>query len=211
MNVEIALLLDDKSDLNSHRASSHFILQSKRMKNRIHPRAAMGTAPRQTQFGNLKLLRHVQTFSLVTGAFCPRATAFDRAIKHAGQWLINNSQHAFPVFAQPNLAGEVAVATNKTGGAIEWIDHPDARLIEAMRSVNGFLCKNSVAGKFTQQTRHNYFVGEFIRLRYGLAVVGVRFLKNFQRAFVEVENGGAGFARKLERNKHLMVESFRVH
>ena len=135
------------------------------------------------------------------GAFNPGAAAANRAIENASQRLVNNAEHAFAVFGQANLHREVAVAFDEAGGAVERIDHPDARLVETVRSVDRFFCEDAVVGKLLLQSRHDDFVGECVSLRDRLAIVGASFLLNVERAFVEIENCRACFTRQFERDR----------
>ena len=58
------------------------------------------------------------------------------AIEYAWQWLIYDAESALAGFTQSDLDREIAVAVDETVGAVEWIDHPDARLFETMFRVD---------------------------------------------------------------------------
>ena len=81
----------------------------------------------------------------------PCSFAAHGTIQDAGQWLINNSQHALAVFGESDLNREIAVAVDETIRAVEWIDHPDARLSETAFCVDRFFREDSVVGKLAFQ------------------------------------------------------------
>src|SRR6185369_6872154 len=97
-------------------------------------------------------------------------------VKHSGQRLVNNAEHATSVFGQTDLNREVAIAVDEAGGAVERIDHPHALLVETVRSVDRLFSEDAIAGKLPAQTRHDDFIRERVGLGDGLAIVCAKLL-----------------------------------
>ena len=106
-------------------------------------------------------------------AFDPRSFTSHSAIENSGQWQINNSEHALAFFSESDLNSEIAVAVDETVCAVEWIDHPHARLLEPSFCINRFFREYSVVGKFTLETGDDQFVRDSVGLRDGFNVVVV--------------------------------------
>src|ERR1041384_8016371 len=68
--------------------------------------------------------------------FQPLPGVMYRAIHDAGQWLKDDAKNTLTVFGESDLNCEIAVAVDEAVGAVERIDHPHARLLEAAHRVD---------------------------------------------------------------------------
>src|SRR6185369_8466728 len=138
----------------------------------------------------------------------PRSCAAHGPIKHPRQRLINHTQHALSFFGQSNLNREVAVAVDEAVGAVERIDHPDARFIQPSFGVDRFFRKDSIVRKYTLQTVNDHLVGNGVSLSYRLDVVSGSLLLDMKRTVVEFENGSARGARKFANEAQFVIVCF---
>src|ERR1043165_2428313 len=91
-------------------------------------------------------------FRLWVRTLDPRAVTDHGAIQHIGERKVDNSDNWFAVFNETDLHGEVAVAVDESISAVEWIDHPNARLAKAAFGVNRFFSKYAIAGELLFQS-----------------------------------------------------------
>ena len=96
----------------------------------------MRSTRRQTHFGKRPCVGDACLFRFELRTFDPCSFATYRTIKHTGQRLINHAESTLPVLCKPDLDGEIAIAVDETIRAVEWIDHPHARLAETSFCVN---------------------------------------------------------------------------
>ena len=153
VNVEIALLFDNQADFDSDRAAPHFLFDTKAWTTLSMRGLRCDRLAASRIVARFHVIRYARSVPVRIRALDPGAAAANCAIQNAGQRLVNNSEHAFAVFRQTNLHCEVAVAVDEAGSAVERIDHPDARLVEAACSVNRFFSQDAVVGKFPAQPR----------------------------------------------------------
>src|SRR5947209_20342664 len=102
MNVEVALLFDDKANLNAHGATPHFLFDSERAHDNIHARASMITARRKAHLRKFHVIRGTRQFRLKTTPLNPRARAFNSAIEKIGKRLIDHAQHTSSINRETN-------------------------------------------------------------------------------------------------------------
>src|SRR5687767_11238446 len=136
MNVDVALLFDQQSDLDANRSALHLFRETKPLHNFVHTCAAMRPACCQTHVLEGLPIRNGGLFGFTLRAFNPGATTDNGAIQHTRKRQVNNANNTFAVFDEAYLHGEVAIAVDESGRAVEWIDHPDARLAETAFSIN---------------------------------------------------------------------------
>src|SRR6185503_4447676 len=197
MDVEIALLLDQQSDLYSHRAALHFFAKAKAFYDLVHARASMGATRGQTHRRQIGFIGNVCSFGFKLRALDPCSFTSYSAIKNSGQRLINNSEHALTFFSQADLNCEIAVTVDEAVGAVERVDHPHARLFKSAFGVDRFFGEDAVVWKHALEAGDDHLVRDSVGLSYRLDVVVVVLLFDTNRTFVQIENGGAGRAREL--------------
>src|SRR5689334_4965775 len=127
------------------------------------------------------------------------------SIKYAGQWLIDYAQNTGAVLGESDLDREVAVAVDEAVGAVEWIDHPHARLFETAFCVDRFFGEDAVVGKLAFETVDDQFVGDRVGLGNWLDVVRGRLLFYVKRAFVVLENRSPRCPRQLTGDMQFVI------
>src|ERR1700752_2762620 len=112
----------------------------------------MRSTGRETHLCKCLSPRNGDALGFAEWALDPTAIAGDGAIQHARQRYVHDSNNRFAVFDQTDLDGKVAVAVDETVRAVEWIDHPHARLAQAAFSIHRFFCEYAIARKFGFQS-----------------------------------------------------------
>ena len=87
-------------------------------------------------------------------------------------------------FCQSDLNSEIAIAVDEAVCAVEWIDHPHARLFEPAFCVNRFFGEDAVVGKHALQAVDDQFVRDAVRVSDGLDVARGFLLFDVNRPFI---------------------------
>jgi hypothetical protein len=148
------------------------------------------------------------SFSDLSLAFDPAATANHCSKEQSTQRHVNNTEHTHPLFSESDLDREISVAIDETVRAIERIHHPHARFIEAMLSINGLFGKDPIVRKLMRESIDDQLIRHAIGLSNWLYIIIVVFLFDFEWSIVVFENRSTGLTRKLDRNSQLLFVVF---
>src|SRR6185369_4467179 len=143
----------------------HFVFEAESRDDFVHAWAAMRAAGSQTHLGEGFLVGDFCLFGLELRTLDPCSASMHRAIEHTGQWLIDHAESTHAVLGESDLDREIAVAVDEAVCAVEWIDHPDARLFETAFCVDRFFGEDAVVGKLAFETVDDQLVSDRVSLR----------------------------------------------
>src|SRR2546423_3239451 len=122
--VEVALSLDQKSDLDADRMNPHLRADAERAHQRVHARASIRAALGQTHARQLRLVRDAKALGarsfpgLRVRAQDPRAVAARRPVEHVGRGRVEDAERAAARDRETDLHGEVARARDEALRAV---------------------------------------------------------------------------------------------
>src|SRR5205085_8704488 len=103
MYVEVALALDDETDLDPDRTARHLLFETERAHHRVHLRTAMVATHSEPQVRQLYLLRDTQTLRARLAAHDPRAMPARRIIEHVRVGQIDDAERGRALDGETDL------------------------------------------------------------------------------------------------------------